>query len=141
MKIKQSSWHYRAIEYFNIEHSNSLCCYFWQTLFAILFLPVCIGTFFIAVAMVLLLASIGLVTLPLEVLGVISLVDSSLRITSIFGLFAYGAALFYVFEKGKKAFFRYLRDADEEAPINESLFVAYIKAKKRKVCPIIEYTK
>lgn len=151
MKVSRKSWHYIVNSKVFEDPKGNLCGYFWQTILAIvLFIPLYIVVFpvnllqdgdskdtsplfswkvfaglFFYLAIFLLVNMILMFFVEhesVEALGVLGwIVAVSLLITYLSSI-----GLFDRF-KGKKE-------------KKESLVVSYLKAKKKKVCPIIEFT-
>ena len=145
MKVNKNSWHYKTIteetlgvggcsQYFV---SHSLCTYFWQVIASILLK----GT----LLLVILPAGLSLfVTLPLiSLVGWLvtgSLVEGDLGLIILFAEVL--AVLIWLIVIGvdilrnKFNDYRYVKESVDKGP---SLVGQYIKAKKDKICPIIEF--
>jgi hypothetical protein len=143
MNISKRSWHYRYMDWlgFNVRGTHSLCIYFWKLAFALTVLPISMGV----IALVLLTFVLGAVTLPLHMMGLIDLqlipegVSVALRVCGFVGwigliYFLSNVLITYAYRNLKA------RRNSTAPPQEPNVFIAYIKAKKQKVCPIIDYT-
>ena len=129
MNIKETSWHYRILNYLDMLKNprigrESLCPYFWKVAFCVTVLPLTV------------LASIWVLTMPFWWM----FFDAPLPIVI---LIASGeiVALLYILKTLVS-----IRHEDEIAkgtrePVNEepSLLRAWLSAKHRKVCPLIDF--
>lgn len=131
MIIKKSSWHYKMIAWFGHTPSDSLCPYVRQIL-----LVLALSAFLAAIAVA---VFIVFVWNPLHVLaalmGIVSITPNALGV----GLIAWAAyAVAGVIFGGK-----YLRKKYRERnPVQDkepNLIMAYIKAKKDKFCPTLDF--
>jgi len=117
MKVKRTSWHYKASTLFcDFEegHTN-LCWYFWRLVFTVVFI----------------LAILSLACLALYVyftsLQFVS--NTILAVAIILAIILPPLAIYF------------LREILGKAPeLPKNILFDYVKAKKRKVCPLIEYT-
>lgn len=119
MKVKRGSWHYRISKLGSYESSkDNLCVYFWAVIIKIalmIFIPstlIFIGYFFF--------------TDPMWVSNLILL-------TFIFSAIGLPPLTIYLIRK------KLLDGESPEMPYG-NIVVEYIKAKKAKICPLIEYT-
>lgn len=130
MKVSESSWHYKLVDYFNWEHSESLCFYFWQVVAGCL---CTIGIFVVFLMLMFILISFpGVIVASklfnsTEVLYYITWVGLSVLFWTSFVLIGVGFGKFIEYKRNKK-------------PSTNILF-QYIKAKKSKICPVIEFEK
>lgn len=136
MKIKKTSWHYQVASLTtNGQPSNSLCIYFWQV----------VGSVFVAIPLSILaiLALIFLLTLPFTQYLFTS--KPPLTVTVIIGAFEILLLADVLLSSMKKrrgmGMFKYLK---HQAPTfsNDSppsLFRSWLRAKKDKVCPLLEF--
>ena len=145
MKVNKNSWHYRLLtgDIFGIQGvnswnvSSSLCLYFWQVVFMLLWKGVALfflTPFVINSLLILpLVSTLGLITTGVIVQGDtgLTVLVMELIVIIVFVLVLAGLSL-YTFLKDKTD----LADVVEKDP---NLFVEYIKAKKNKLCPIIEF--
>lgn len=137
MKVSRDSWHYKILmdeHKLKTRNGVSLCLYFWMVVFNI-FAWCLIGVLAPAVACVFL----GIVYLTGYVwyfmvagwFGVGSFdtnaIEMSFIINSIF-------LVIWIFSM----FVRYNNKEKDKQKSSDNLFVEYVKAKKRKVCPLIE---
>jgi len=118
MKVKRSSWHYKASNFGNggFENRNdNLCWYFWRLIFKVV-----VGVAFTIVICMMLYAYF---TSPL-------LIPHTILLLFFVAIFAVPIAVIYLIRKkfGKSP----------EMPYG-NIVAEYIKAKKNKVCPLIEY--
>lgn len=145
MKVNKNSWHYRLLtgEIFGIEGlnswnvSNSLCVYFWQVVFVLLWkgvalfflIPFVINGFLIQPVIFI----FGWITTGIIVkgdIGLTILIMESVVITC-FVIVCAGLSL-HTFLKNKT-------DLSEDVEKEPNIFVEYVKAKKNKLCPMIEF--
>ena len=131
MKVKKSSWHYKLNENMQstyIEHSgHNLCRYFWMTVGSMC--KVCIGCSLIALLFVLIGAIskgiwLGIASYCLN--DVVLQIISWLFLTSV--IITPSAAIYYLRR----------RDISTEIP-TPNILVEFIKAKKNKYCPMIDF--
>ncbi len=145
MKVNKNSWHYRlltgeifgiqGVNYWNV--SSSLCLYFWQVVFVLLLKGVAL--FFLIPFVINALLIMPLVsTLGVITTGVMLQRDTGLTIlvieliVIICCVITWAGSSLYTSLKDKTD----LAEGVEKEP---NLFVEYIKAKKNKLCPIIEF--
>lgn len=132
MIIKKSSWHYKMIEWFGHTPSNSLCPYVRQIL-----LGIALSVFMAAVAVA---VFIVFVWNPLHVLaalmGIVSITPNQLMV----GLIGWAVwALLGIFVGGHWLR-KWNRERNKSKPEKEpNLIMAYIKAKKDKFCPSLDF--
>jgi hypothetical protein len=121
MEIKRSAWHYKISNYYRGEKSNdSICDYFWR-------LVKNVGSFIFKGLVILALIVIA-VAFGYMVISDIPLLIVVLWMTSTC-LFP-PLTIWFIREKLGKP---------PETPYG-NIVVAYMKAKKEKVCPLITYT-
>ncbi|SOK59305.1 Phage protein [Yersinia phage fHe-Yen9-03] len=158
MKISTNSWHYKMNEYvydmLNKNISNSLCGYFWQTVFA----PIITLTIVLLGLVVISILSWGAFYLVgalfSNFLVWINVLPESFQLLKkvfnwrfipmsiLFDVLVVG--VFYSKHKYSSYKERKIEEAKEKGIQIDSkplLVVEYIKAKKRKICPLIEFTK
>ena len=119
MKVKRDSWHCKISNWgnrFPNQVSDNLCLYFWRMIFKI-----CFVAFYI---------------IALTALGYLFCTDFAFRFIWMvilycgFSIFVSWFAIHYLrFKLGKSP----------EIP-GGNIVIEYIKAKKAKICPLIEYT-
>ena len=136
MKIYYESWHYRFIDRWNRNWDNgtvTLCSYFWNFIFSFIvcFLVVASGTIF---------SFLGLWSLLAPILQFFTLQPERFIIAG-YGLwiviFIISLTLGYLWFYDNS---EYMQKRRELAKCKQPNFVfEYIRAKKRKVCPIIEF--
>jgi len=116
MKVKRSSWHYKISNFGGFENCNdNLCVYFWRTVFKIVvgvLLAVLVGTVLYAY-----LTSPFILSITILILFLVSCVALPVL------------AICYLRKKLGKP---------PEMPYG-NIVVEYVKAKKNKICPFIEY--
>lgn len=125
MKVNKNSWHYKILTerfcfmegWYECYISGSLCLYFWQVMFR-LFLGVGLGLLVVSPLFSWTIILLGLDPSVLGATGVLVL---------IMGLTATSAAIYIGME--------FIVSKEKEP----NLVVEYIKSKKNKVCPIIEF--
>lgn len=155
LNIKKSSWHYRMVDavwadFFNKNISNSLCGYFWQVVFApivtIGMIAVILavigvlgaGVFYVVGAVIgNILAQFGL--LPSSFLlekGVFKWehVYASIVVDLLIAAFFYSKYKYRLYKERKRA-----ERSQSNEPEKVNLVVEFVKAKKRKVCPVLNF--
>lgn len=158
MKISTNTWHYKMNEYvydmLNKNISNSLCGYFWQTVFA----PIIVFIFTVLGLLAIIILSWGAFYLVgalfSQLLVWINVLPESFTLLKnvfnwrfipmsiLFDVLVVG--VFYSKHKYSSYKERKIEEAKEKGIQIDSkplLVVEYIKAKKRKICPLIEFTK
>ena len=141
MNIAKNSWHYKLCNMVFNYPSKSLCIYFWQIPYSAVVVVVwCI----IILASMLCVAGAGLYILAMPV----QLAVSTVSIFDTFMLGTASLALWCCVFKGLNDHFEdkpwnvvliKKRVKDKPAEKKESLVRAYLKAKKDKICPTIEF--
>lgn len=131
MKISRNSWHYRAVDCFFSAFgiSESLCLYFWQVVVSVI----------LSVGIALMGVGVILSLLLLTVYPVAQLWLGTDPVTAL------SSGMWWCFLG--LAFRQYLKEEDklgkplleETEHESNSLLVQYLKAKKEKVCPTIEF--
>ncbi len=118
MKINKNAWHYKLQRFWRFSPVNNLCSYFWSTVLGVLLFPI-VPFLFVTSLFFILLPFIWFFFSDIEWLGVAITV----------GFFEIMALLF--------SWVDYRREKN----IHDKLSVTreYIKAKKQKICPLIEY--
>ena len=122
MKINKKSWHYRWSNFFTNQntYNANLCSYFWKLMFS-LFMPMfCI--FIIGVGIVLFF--IGLFTDPVFI-NILLLTFCAIGCVSLPPITIH--------------WFRIWTNHVEYRVSGEKVFIDFVKAKKRKICPLIEF--
>ena len=129
MKIKKDSWHYRFIKWTGKDPSPNLCNYFWQVVGPPLFVTL--------IALLLVIAVAGMIfehgwsllwMIPLGLLGGAVLI---LIIASV--------ALGYETLREKYFGPKPVKEPKPEKEKKPNIFIEWLKAKKAKVCPILEF--
>ncbi len=130
MNIKKTSWHYRAIVKFGFTPSKSLCMYFWQ-------IPL-IGLFFVfafAAGLALAFSTAHAFAVPIALLmgsktSLGAEINSGLVAVVFFWWVLVGMIAYDVCKV------KFPRKKTKKKP---SIITEYVKAKKQKICPIIEF--
>lgn len=141
MKISTNSFFYRQADKFTWEISSSLCVYFWQVVWAVLFWWV------ITPVLAVLLTALLLLGMPFAagklILPIFGYVETGTKLSEYLWHLGAGYTFFLVFV-GLMAAWTYYQEVKpnqgEKPKKEENLFIAYVKAKKRKICPLIEFT-
>ncbi len=116
MKIKRTSWHYKIRNFRRAEKSSdNLCNYFWSL----------VGNLFLGFAVMM---------IPVIFIGLLC-TSSEFAIALSICLYLAANILLPVFAI---AFFRNKFGLNTEAP-GENIVKEFIKAKKNKLCPMIDY--
>jgi len=141
MKISKDSWHYRVCNSFSWMPSTSLCLYFWQVVWASFL------NFILIPVAVLLLVSLFLFGVPLILGSVLVRGFQEIAFENLHTMF-YCWGLGFLTMLGMIGCFvmKMLYDEgmlwqrEETVEKEPSIVVEWIKAKKRKVCPVITFT-
>lgn len=113
MKVKRNSWHYKLwSSYFNRNPKN-LCQYFWAIVFSIF-----VSTSWIFIFVILIWMSFIAIATSVGWWVLICV--------------AFSASIFW---GGRNVYYKYFHNRPPKEP---GLFRSWLKAKKEKVCPIIE---
>ena len=135
MRINKNSWHYRLIQFADKIPSKNLCMYFWQV----------IGCSFMFLIMSIVIAA-ALTLIPLSMFGPIFMALSSaievfgIILWMITGFISLGFAKDWVLTNPKHWLSRNIWKRKEHVKDKEpNIVFEYIKAKKRKVCPPLEF--
>jgi len=137
VKLSMDSWHYRLCRQVFTYPSRNLCIYFWQVPISAITMCAC---FFVAVGM--LLMGAGTLLLPVLpyliptpygltiAMGVLSLVVWAMAFDTINKVYRHKSWNVTLFK---------IQSRRVPKPKKQILLLSYIKAKKAKVCPIIEF--
>lgn len=149
MIIKESSWHYKAMEFVDIKHSKSLCIYFWQLM---LLLPIKVAfalvvlTFFLGAGFAVLSAAVSPLIVPFFFPEAMFNASDDLTgwteyfsVTFAMGVFGWFIASLFGIFKLIQLGFRWLAGRPIKNASEPTLVGEYIKAKKEKVCPRIRF--
>lgn len=152
MKVKTTSWHYR----FNVwrsstwktQRKNSLCSYFWFTVIGLVYcsaIAAAVLIFFFGLGFAindeLIKHGLSVLNLPFyagyPVMFLMGIVGVAIIAGVIFGVF--GAIIY-----GKKSAVHLIYSYNTRTQPNgerkeDGLLVSWLKAKKSKVCPVIEF--
>jgi len=144
MKISTKSWHYRWLSKLKIVQSRSLCVYLWQVVFSTTIFPGIALLILSAIVILALACLVGIFTVPLTLFGVVTLSpDGILAATLIFGTGSYALLVWNSGSYALKIYSRYKNRrylSRDFVPVEDGLVVSYIKAKKAKICPFIDFT-
>lgn len=155
MKISKNSWHYKmlnqgAFGLFEKRYpSQSLCLYFWQVVYQIgalfLWLPF-MGFLFVSVFAVgpLLLVATWflageLLTSHQAVMQILPEMLAPMVAAGMLGLVLYVFVIVAFFCAGLSVLPKKIR-TNQAVDSKPSLVIEYVKAKKQKICPILEFT-
>jgi predicted membrane protein len=131
MIIKKTSWHYKLIQWFGHTPSDSLCPYVRQILLAF-----ALSLFLIAIASCIFIV---FVWNPLHVLaalmGIVSINANALMI----GLVAWAVYAIVGIVMGGKYLRKKYREKNPVVEKEPNIVMAYIKAKKDKICPTLNF--
>lgn len=136
MRISKNSWHYKLCDFAFHKVSTSLCVYFWQVPIAILST---VAIFSLVASMVALFVFILAQPLLLNINQLPFAATVFLGISSL-GVWCATLKSFHETFNGCE-WDRVLikKNSKEDKPKKESLIKAYLKAKKDKICPKIEF--
>jgi len=117
MKINRKSWHYRIRKFWSFDDARNLCSYFWSTVWATALFPI-----------VPVVALFVLLFLTAPLWGI--WIDSQ-GFNIIIGIFEiFGLCVFW---------YEYRKEEYKHTVREPSLVKEFVKAKKQKICPLIEY--
>lgn len=139
MKVNVKSWHYRTASQFDWQISNSLCTYFWQVVWA--------AIFFWLIAPVLVIVAVAMLffALPLAagklILPLFGYVENPSKWVEVLWCTGAGYLFFFLLFMAISGFVYYRERKPKNVERPDSLLVSYIQAKKRKICPVIEFTR
>lgn len=151
MKISKNSWHYKLNRFWwPVSRPQSLCTYFWSTVAALVVtVGAVVSTIFVAFCTLFAAGAMGyfMVTFEFPRINTVSVWQLvflySWAGVGLFALICYittQIADWHTTRKHEK-YIRDLKAFVEGKPEKEpNVFWAYLKAKKEKVCPFIEYT-
>lgn len=144
MQVNKSSWHYRLnLEMTNreyrVQQKNTLCSYFWFTVLNMVkvafLVTVCVGLLWVFGQLAMGNSDTDM-SAPWYIAIPVGLLAVSVFIAFVFGLF-------FAFQFCMDNFRAYLskrRANRKPKPVKpDSLITQYVKAKKAKVCPMIEF--
>jgi len=139
MKVDVNSWHYRMVCRMNMTPSKSLCVYFWQAVWCTFML--CLV--FPAILLFMLVGAVAFAPIPLGdfilwVFGAGVNIDGLNSYLLRLGVGYAAIILMFVFWI-LCAYWEERRIKIVEKK-EDGIFVSYVKAKKSKICPIIEFT-
>ena len=129
IKKKKKSWHYKLVKWWGMKHSQSLCVYFWQVVASLTVVPLLVLSVILLGVVLFITVITGIIVFPSVLLGVLSTETEEL----LFFTFVGGLSWTVIFSV---LYVLYSNRVKHKQP---SLIFSYIKAKKDKVCPIIEF--
>lgn len=143
MKIRKASWHYKAIAWCDWYPSTNLCTYFWQVVAAcIMIVGVCIGIGLIGCFVLLVIGSF--ISLPVmcyldyaDIVPIGSVIEQYSFVKPIveLGVVSWVISMSVLCYLSVRRISRYVSNSPE----SDGLLASYAKAKKDKVCPMIEF--
>lgn len=144
MIINKNSWHARMHDFFYWQRPHSLCQYFWKMAWALFAISViCLamvsGSWVVGQAILSHFGVTGFWLLHAGGTGLGALVFTA-AISAIVGI-AYTAAKISVWWEGRRFDKAWKRQRDKENGIEhpKSVILEYLKARKSKMCPMIEF--
>lgn len=136
MNVSTSSWHYRLVDGLGWVHRKSLCLYFWQVVFAMLIAIALAILIPVSLLIVVVFVPACVGKLIYSFFDIAAPASNLVRIT-YFTLTGYGLFLL-VFVVA--LFELWLRQKNKSAPKKpDGLLASYIKTKKQKICPVINF--
>lgn len=139
-KINRNSWHYNLqYKFFNSGPGETLCSYFWKTIFA----TISIGfLFFTLTPLILLIASIAVFTIAIPFF--VQEFDSNIISIMVIGTFIWIITITETFKELNRKYkwtsnLFNKQKTKKKKHQQSSMIVEYLKAKKDKVCPLIEF--
>lgn len=132
MKISKKSWHYRFLKAQRRAVPVSLCPYFWAVVFEALKMLV-IGASLLVIAM--------FVAMVLFVTPIGYMFDASWVTEKEIGASVtfWAAIIIMTTVGGTRHFYRRLRQNRPVVHKESNIVTAYIKARKEKICPMLEF--
>ncbi len=143
MKVSTQSWHYRLADSISdsINPSKSLCVYFWQVIWGFVLWFILVPIFVVIVGSLLILGIPGIIgKLTMDFFDFLP--EGSELVLGLWYIgVGYLAFLIMFLLMGVFVYWKEIVQPRKAKVVKEdNLFVAYVKAKKRKICPIIEFT-
>lgn len=133
MQIKTSSWHYRLIQFWQLGVPEGLCQYIRKVILAILLFPMsAVGFVFFAVLGAFTLMSM-IVPIATEVSPLLFIFGWTVALCAAVHIGAYKRA------QGTQGFWTRDLFKRNQGCVEPNIFIQYLKAKKEKVCPKVEY--
>ena len=129
MKISTDSWHYRLIDWCDFDHPNNLCAYFWKTMFAVIGTPI----FFLAVALIVVVGG-AMALLPFWW----TFIESPFPLVVLVGLAEIIGLMWLLGQLIQDRREEEIYSGERERP-TPSLFAEWIRAKHRKICPLLKF--
>lgn len=136
MIVHKNSWHYKLNDYFGIVESHqTLCSYFWATVAHI-------GLIFIVASALFAVANL----LGMFAVDILSCMDYANTLSAGMQLLLYTlsgigfiivAIIVVCILIGAYAYFKHKMPKRSDS--KPSVFIEYVKAKKRKICPLITF--
>lgn len=147
--VRKSSWHYRLLDgYSPIHIASNVCTYFWQVVIWTASVIILVPSTIVAVVLPPVLLYLG--DPALEQLAELSnIVELWIMICSVIGIVAWflaaGALTLFILGTIVRLIVGLFPDRDpfdeRRVPTKEpGLFRQWMKAKKEKMCPLIEFT-
>lgn len=140
MKVNVNSWHFRTVCRMNFTPSRSLCVYFWQVVWSTFMLYLV----FPAILLVILICGVAFMPIPVgDFLLWIFGADVNIEGLNSYLLRLGIGYIGIILVVGFWILCAYLKEKRSEKVASEkqdSILTSYIKAKKSKICPIIEFT-
>lgn len=125
MKINRKSWHYRLQRRMWNTIPNNLCSYFWKLIWSLI------------------VTSTALTVMAVFILGIVYPLVSywfSNEYWKSLSIATWMITLTIATIVGSDELKLYYRDKRANEPVKEpSVFVSFVKAKKAKICPLIEF--
>lgn len=130
LKVSKNSWHYRyMVDLLSFDQPKTLCGYWWKLVWALISAP-SVALVFIAVALFGLYVGLFFLTLPVSQFFIDGVTNGIRLLSLVLWTFVFLAIIKHY------NLFWYRAEVKERKP---NIAVEYIKAKKRKICPLIEY--
>lgn len=131
MNIKKTSWHYKLINFFDFSPAHSLCPYVRQLLTSI-----CISLLLVAVGIAMVAVFVWApLHLVLGLIGVMAISANQITVGLIVWAI-YTLAGVIIGGKYMRMKYRLRNPVVEKEP---GIVMAYIKAKKEKICPTLNF--
>lgn len=143
MKVSTQSWHYRLADSIsdNLTPSKSLCVYFWQVVWGFIF------RFILFPGFIAVVGAVGICGIPAAIgkltMDLFEFIPKGSNWIVFFWTLGAGYVILLVIFllMGVFVYWKEIVQPRRSKVVKEdNLFVAYVKAKKRKICPIIEFT-
>ena len=147
MKIRTSSWHYRLMQMWCFAQPKTLCSYFWMSVWSILLAPLLVIMAIVLLAIMAYPVWLHFISDAFG-LGVVSFALWAFTLETVRRIYRDELRLLRWYTKGNPGWFLRLdafwnkslfHGVHIEKPESITIAGEYMRASKRKICPLIEY--